>query len=250
VYAGLVNSSSIADAFWFVRSVDGGATWQVLEHPQPLSLCGWGVRLLLAHPTDPQRVFRAAACTAGRNFGELIRQSTDQGATWAPWFSTVDDVTGVPDHYPSRLVGGSGAVPARFHLAANRDARLGGSDLVRSDDDGASWTTVLAYRGGGSPGYAGPDNDPSAPKVTLGGLAYDPSNPDRVYAGLAGDRDGVLTSPDGGATWCSLGQQPIGGVRDLVLGVDGRNLYAATDAGVWRLELAASPLPACVPDDA
>jgi hypothetical protein len=245
IYAGLVNSSSIADTFWFLRSVDGGETWQVIEHPPPLSLCGWGVPVLQAHPTDPQRVFRAAACTAGRDFGEVLRQSTDQGATWMPWFSTVRDVTAVPDHYPRRLVGGSGAAPTRFYLAANRDARLGGSDLVRSDDDGASWTSVLAYRGGGSPGFAGPDNDPSAPNITLGGLTHDPTNPDRVYVGLASDGSGVLTSPDGGTTWCSLGQQPIGSVRDLVLGVDGRNLYAATDAGVWRFELDPSALPAC-----
>jgi hypothetical protein len=245
IYAGLVNSPSIADTFWFLRSIDGGATWHVVEHPPPLSLCGWGVPVLQAHPADPLRVFRAAACTAGRNFGEVLRQSTDQGATWAPWFSTVEDTMAIPDHYPGRLVGGSGAAPTRFYLTANRDTRLGGSDLVRSDDDGASWTSILAYRGGGSPGYAGPDNDPTAPNITLGGLTYDPSNPDRVYAGLAADGSGVITTPDGGATWLSLGQQPIGVVRDLVLGVDARNLYAATDTGVWRFELDTGPLPDC-----
>jgi photosystem II stability/assembly factor-like uncharacterized protein len=248
VYAALVNSSSIADTFWFLRSVDGGATWKVIEHPGPLSLCGWGVRLLQPHPTDQRRVARAAACTAGRDFGVVLRQSTDMGASWSPWFSTIDDVTAVPDHYPSRLVGGSGSAPTLFYLAANRDTRLGGSDLVRSDDDGATWTSVLTYRGGGSPGFAGPDNDPTAPDVSLGGLAYDPMNPDRVFVGLAGDGSGVITTPDGGATWCGLGNQPIGAVRDLVLGVDGRNLYAATDTGVWRFEINAGPLPDCALD--
>ena len=237
IYAGLVNSSSIADTFWFLRSIDGGATWEVVEHPQPMSLCGWGVRLLQPHPIDPSRVFRAAGCTAGRDFGVVLRQSTDGGTTWVPWFSTIDDATAVPDHYPRQLVGGSGAAPTRFYLAANRDARLGGSDLVRSDDDGASWASILAYRGGGSPGFAGPDNDPSAPNITLGGLTYDPSNPDRVFVGLAGDGSGAMFSPNGGTTWCSVGQQPIGAVRDLALGVDRANLYAATDSGVWRFQL-------------
>jgi hypothetical protein len=35
----------------------------------------------------------------------------------------------------------------------------------------------------------------------------------------------------------SLGRQDIGAVSDLALGVDGRNLYAATDQGLWRLPL-------------
>ena len=232
IYAGTVSSSSIADSFWFLRSTDGGGTWQVVEHPRPLSLCGWGVPVLQAHPADPLRVFRAAECTAGRDFGEVLRQSTDQGTTFTPWFSTIDDAMAVPDHFPSRLVGGTGAAPKRFYLAANRDARLGGgSDVVRSDDDGASWTSVLA------------------PNVRLGGLAYDPGNPDRVYAGLSGDGSGVLTTPDGGATWCTLGQQPIGAVSGLALGIDGRNLYAATDSGVWRFEFGSSPPPDCTQDD-
>ncbi len=34
------------------------------------------------------------------------------------------------------------------------------------------------------------------------------------------------------ATWSDLGRQDIGAVSDLALGVDGRNLYAATDQGV------------------
>jgi hypothetical protein len=248
MYAGLVNSSSIADTFWLQRSVDGGATWHVIEHPPPLSLCGWGVRLLQAHPADSLRVFSAASCTAGRDFGVVLRQSTDQGTTFTPWFSTIEDALAVPDHYPARLVGGSGAAPTRFYLTANRDGRLGGSDLVRSDDDGATWTSILTYRGGGSTGFAGPDNDPSLPNITLGGLTYDPSNPDRVYVGLTGDGSGVVTTPDGGATWCSLGLEPIGPVRDLVLGIDGRNLYAATDTGVWRFQFDSAPPPDCIQD--
>jgi len=56
----------------------------------------------------------------------------------------------VPDHYPARLVGGSGAAPTRFYLAANRDGRLGGSDLVRTDDDEATAADIRTNTG--SPG--------------------------------------------------------------------------------------------------
>jgi hypothetical protein len=69
-----------------------------------------------------------------------------------------------------------------------------------------------------------------------------------VYVGLTGDGSGVVTTPDGGATWCSLGLEPIGPVRDLVLGIDGRNLYAATDTGVWRFQFDSAPPPDCIQD--
>jgi hypothetical protein len=44
-------------------------------------------------------------------------------------------------------------------------------------------------------------------------------------------------SYDGGLSWSAVGQAIAGSVHDLVLGVDGRNLYAATDSGVWRRTL-------------
>lgn len=81
----------------------------------------------------------------------------------------------------------------------------------------------------------------------LAGLAYDPAVPDRVYVGVnenvressntrrVGRR--VITSGDGGATWMNLSEQDIGAIQALALGIDGRNLYAATDQGVWRLPL-------------
>jgi hypothetical protein len=48
--------------------------------------------------------------------------------------------------YPQFLVGGQGVEPRRFYLAVNRDRRAGGSSRFRSDDDGATWNEVLAYR--------------------------------------------------------------------------------------------------------
>ena len=119
--------------------------------------------------------------------------------------------------------------------------------MLRSDDDGASWDEVLAYRGGGTPGFAPPGEDPKAPNVQLGGLAYDPAQPDQVYVGRqvfhgyfeppAGGA--VAASRDGGQTWFDLGRQDIGAVRDLALSVEGGLLFAATDQGLWRLHLAA-----------
>jgi hypothetical protein len=246
LYLGVAQIPGTSADFRFLRSNDGGTTWQRLEE-RHLSFCGWGVPILQPHPGDASRVFRAAECTAGRNFGESLGQSTDAGATWTAVFdsdSTSSDSAG----YPARLAGGQGAAPERFYLAVNRDRRVGGSTLYRSDDDGSTWNGVLAYRGGGSGGYTQPGEDPQAPGVWLGGLTYDPANPDRVFVGrrvypgyfAPANGGGVAASLDGGATWSDLGRQDIGAVSDLALGVDGQNLYAATDQGLWRLPLSTS----------
>jgi hypothetical protein len=203
------------------------------------------VPLLQPHPTDARRVFRAAECLAGRNFGETLAQSTDAGETWTPLFNP-EPFQPPFLGYPQHLVGGQGLEPRRFYVAVNRDRRAGGSSVVRSDDDATTWNEVLAYRGGGSPGFA-PDVDPNAPDVRLGGLAYEPAQPDHVYIGrqvlpgfFAPPAGGaVAASLDGGATWADLGRQDIGAVSDLAVSVDGGWLFAATDRGLWRLWLAA-----------
>jgi hypothetical protein len=48
----------------------------------------------------------------------------------------------------------------------------------------------------------------------------------------------VTASFDAGRSWSPLGRQDLGTLYDLALGIDGQNLYAATDQGVWRLALA------------
>jgi hypothetical protein len=47
----------------------------------------------------------------------------------------------------------------------------------------------------------------------------------------------VRVSTDAGATWTDIGTLPVKSIYDLALGIDGANLYAATDQGVWRLRV-------------
>lgn len=245
VYLALVGAPATSGDFWFLRSHDGGASWQQLEEHHN-SLCGWGVPILLPHPTEPDRVFRAANCLAGRNFGDALWHSPDRGGTWSRVFGATSlDAADPQLAYPARLVGGRGSAPARYYLAANRDARFGGSTLLRSDDDGRTWTAVLALRGGGV------SDRPEAPSLTLGGLAYDPDRPDRVYVAVnvsTGDAtartpagSGLKASANGGTTWTDLDGPDLGVANDLALAVDGRALYLATDRGVWRLRLDGIP---------
>lgn len=241
VYVGLKRFSQ----FWFLRSRDAGATWEELEDTYR-SLCTWAVPILESHPSDVNRLFRTAGCYAGRNTWDELAESRNQGATWTPRFGSgqVED----PQHaFPDILVGGHGAAPERYYLAAQRHRLLGDSSLFRSDDDAASWVEVLAFRSGGS------NDQPDVPNVRIGGLAHDPAQPDHAYVALnrtsgpAWDQtwlgSQVLLSEDSGGMWSALGQQDLGRVADLALGIDARYLYAATDHGLWRLPVAPSPQP-------
>src|SRR5205823_4687815 len=125
---------------------------------------------------------------------------------------------------PRRLAGGQGQQPTRWYLIADAFMGIGGGSVLRSDDDGATWSLVLRAE----------DTAPS-----LGGLAYDPSQPDDVWVatGQTPDPDvtGVRASTDGGQTWSYLGRPDIGWVNDLVLAADGSGLFAATNEGIWWL---------------
>ncbi len=221
-----------------LRSRDGGATWDELEHRAPSSPCAWTAPILAPHPTDAGRVFSAHSCVAGRTLSLDLDQSIDQ------WATTTVVATGFRQGrwYARELAGGRGTLPGRYYLAATRDDRVGGAGLFRSDDDGATWAEVL-----GSPRERGQLGERIAPEVRHRALAYDPSSPERVYlaweevvgAGQEAARTHrVLASPDGGASWADLSGPDFPAVRDLALGIDGRYLYAATDRGVWRLPIA------------
>jgi photosystem II stability/assembly factor-like uncharacterized protein len=199
------------------RSTDGGLSWETASDvKQPPALCQRLVTFLIPHPTDPLRLFSDLGCYAGRNRGTALVQSRDGGATWS---------TSLPDGqnlYPERLVGGSGVDPQRWYLTTAPFMRFSTPGVYRSDDDGASWTPIL--------------QDPAA--TNIGGLTYNPDQPDQVFVATGRTADpedtGVRFTCDGGTTWVFLGSQGIGWVNDLVRLPDG-TLLAATNEGVWRL---------------
>src|SRR6266542_2592833 len=237
----VLGGSLCFDRLRLLKSTDGGASWQEVfsrDRP-PASTCMLGVDLLSPHPTDGKRVFFSAGCGQGFSIasGHALFDSHDQGTTAGPAYIQ-------PGFFPSRLVGGAGADRARFYLTEVVPQFGGSGALLRSDHDGQSWQEV------GDSLW-----DLSAPvwarRSWISALAIDPSSPDHVYISLAGQPDGVWASQDGGHTWQDLGLRGLGGhtefpgrptsINDLAVGVDGKNLYAATVQGVWVLPLSGPP---------
>jgi len=213
VYVFFLSSNTL----YFLRTADGGASWERDELPPLNSPCVSSVALLQAHPTDAARVFRAAGCYAGRNFGDGLWESADGGATWTQTFRVQGTI-------PRRLVGGEGRTPNRFYLGAGGAVPNAPSVVARSDDDARTWREVRRYESTPEQG------------VALSGLAYDPDAPDRLWVGLGSLGRGVQASTDGGSTWSDLGLADRA-IHDLVLGIDRRYLFAATNDGLWRLSL-------------
>lgn len=225
-------TSPVTNELRFQRSADGGQTWETLPNVAALppgaipQKCTWAVTLVQPHLTDPNRLFRAAACNI-RGDEVPLKQTRDGGQTFG------DAIYKYPLGQVMLLAGGQPDAPQRLYAGVNKDYRGGGSLLARSDDDGASWRTLLEYTGGGGMSGGGPD-------VSLTGLALDPTNSDRLLVGLnatLNDRPFSSTlrlSLDGGSTWADASPEGIGKLADVAFGVDGRLLFTAGETGVWR----------------
>ena len=109
--------------------------------------------------------------------------------------------------------------PALVALAFDGDALLAaGSDLLRSDDGGSSWTAL------------------PVPAVVLA-LATHPERPGRIIAGLASG--GVALSEDGGRTWEGRSRGLAEGKVDAVAIAAGQPdmIYASVQGdGLWKSE--------------
>jgi uncharacterized protein YfiM (DUF2279 family) len=225
---------------WLWVTTDDGNTWQQADYRRR-SLCSWTTPIVAPDPIMTARVYLTAGCYAARSTWNTLDQSDDFGASWVSRFGRPDDSNGERS-FPERLnIAEVGSI-ARIYLATSREFRVGGSSLFRSDDAAITWKEVLSHRGGAT--YGPP---PYQPNTTIDALAVDRSNPDVVFVGLNTNRvprsteptDGarVLRSSDGGATWNQLGADFSTWIRDLALTNDGRTLFAATDAGVFSIDL-------------
>jgi len=195
-----------------MRSHDAGATWQETSLARPR-----GVYALLADSV-------AGSLLAGTDFaysngyyggvnpsGGSVAKSPDAGATWA---------------LPSTDLGYSVTALGREPQGGRLFAATSSGQILRSGDAGATWTPL-----GTLPG-------------AVSAIVVDSLSAATIYAGLS--RGGVWRSVDGGQNWRVFDTGlTSSSVRSLAIDPSGRNLYAATGAGVFHRELPPANTSSC-----
>ncbi|MGE5233238.1 MAG: WD40/YVTN/BNR-like repeat-containing protein, partial [Acidobacteriota bacterium] len=229
------------------RTRDGGATWQLAGPP--------GAQLLAADPAQSTRLYLRAASG--------IYRSDDGVDSW----QLLSDAE--PASQVSLLAVGPGAPPVLI-AAYSPSGPIGFTQevIVRSDDNGTTWTQLTGVVGTVSAIVVDPEDSQRLwvgyygdPRGGVGGvsrsfdggatwqdapvepgasavfsLALDPSDPNTLFAGTS---SGVLVTRDAGTTWQPLPSGlPPGGVAGLAVRQGTRNvLFAASSGGVYALEL-------------
>jgi hypothetical protein len=201
------------DVSGFHRSTDGGATW-ITSNTGLTSTFQLQVATVLFSTGTPGLVY-AGVGKKGASGGLLA--SHDGGRTWSlrssvPQFSGGDNegVNGVPHTHPRS----TGVLLAEDPSGGYLYAATFAQGLLRSDDGGATWTTL---------GLGGKH---------LRGLAFDPADPDTLYIAAYNDGVYVTTTATTTGTLSKLAGSPTTPEELLLLG---DSLYAAGGkAGIFR----------------
>jgi photosystem II stability/assembly factor-like uncharacterized protein len=144
---------------------------------------GGRMTCLIAHPTDPRRLWAGAA-------GGGPWRSSDAGRSWRPLWHTEQSLNigalAYDPNDPDIIYCGTGEA----NLSADSHPGVG---LFRSLDAGEKWQQLAAA-----------DSSGGLPR-RVGSLAVDPFEPEHLLAGGVAHRDGgstgLFASNDGGLTW-------------------------------------------------
>ena len=198
VYAGTGEANNSADSNYGVgilRSADGGATWSLAQGPANIfATAGLTTSKIAVDPTNPSIAY-AAMGNVGQNkafvAGAGVYKTTDGGATWANTTASISTTISYSDVVINPVT------PSTLYMAAGPFYGNAADGVYQSTNSGASWT--LLNLGVSNANFG---------RISL---AVAPSNPQVVYATIAGSTSTtsggvhlVTRSDDGGASWNTL----------------------------------------------
>jgi photosystem II stability/assembly factor-like uncharacterized protein len=221
-------AATAASGLW--KSVDGGMTWKPIFDDQPVA----SASSVAVAPSDPHVLYVGtgeANIRGDVQAGNGIYKSLDAGKTWKRVWSQEGQIGTIVVHPKTPETAFAAVLGRAFGPNPERG-------VYRTRDGGRTWQQVLKK-----------DNDTGASDV-----AFDPSNPNVLFAGLwqarrlpwdlvsGGPGSGLYMSRDGGDTWKALTGKglpagPWGKVGVAVAPSDGRRVYAlieAAEGGLFR----------------
>ncbi len=175
------------------RSVDGGTTWERMGLEKSER-----IHRVVPHPTNPDVAFAGVMGPAWSDGEERgVYRTTDGGESWERVLF-VNESTGAADLVmdptnPDKLFAAMWEFrrwPWSFRSGGE------GSGLFVTYDGGDSWRRVT------------PEDGFPAGELGRIGLAVAPSDPDVVYALVEAERNALLRSDDGGASWQVVSDAP------------------------------------------
>jgi photosystem II stability/assembly factor-like uncharacterized protein len=209
------------------KSTDYGRVWTPIFDDQPTGSIG----AIAVAPSDGNVIYVGSGEGLQRpdlSVGDGVYKSTDAGRTWR--------AMGLAEGRQIASILVDPRDPRRVFVAVlghpyGANAERG---VFRSTDGGETWQKVLFK-----------DEDTGAVD-----LAFDPANPQKIYAVLwaarqgpweygnayTGSGSGLFVSPDGGATWRPLTKglpsvsEGLGRIGIGIAGSDGRRMYAVVEA--------------------
>lgn len=156
-----------------------------------------------------------------------VYKSTNSGQTWTAVNNGLPQMSGSGSVWDVAALAAAPGLPGTLYVAVNDSSQPESPGRVyKTTDGGANWSPADS-------GLAG---------VSMRSLRVDPTNPQRVLAGVGGlevTPGGVYVSADGGASWDSISiDLPIDSAQSVALSlpVSGPpTVHAGTDEGVWSL---------------
>jgi photosystem II stability/assembly factor-like uncharacterized protein len=186
------NSVSLGDGIY--KTTDGGETWSHMGLPNSEH-----ISKIIVDPADSDTVY---ACVPGRLWSDSadrgLYKTTDGGKTWSLILKGANLSTGcstldMDPQNPRKLIAGMWDFRRTgwgFRSGGENADAPSGSDLLVSEDGGATWASLKTPASGLPKGPWGRE-----------AVAFAPSDPKIVYALVEGVRSALYRSDDGGKTW-------------------------------------------------
>lgn len=187
--------SNVSHGDGVYKSTDAGKTWTNVGLSDTRH-----ISRIKIHPNNPDVVYVAALGHAwGKNDQRGVFRSKDGGATWEKVLYKNEGAGAIDlsmDATNPRILYAAIWQAQRYPWSMES----GGPDsgIWKSTDGGDSWTDIT--RNSGLP------SDENIGKI---GISVSPANPNKVYALIEAEQNGLYRSDDGGANWEFVNDDPL-----------------------------------------